>query len=282
MIIGFLGKGGSGKSTLSSLYARYLASADCDVLAIDADHNMDFSYNLGLKDEMEQYVGQGLPELLGAINVNGDYREAFFLDQDPRFTFHPNDPFTAQFAIDLEPNLALMVTGPHTAAILFDQSCSHSLITPLKIYLPFLDLGPKQFAIVDEKAGVDGVGTGITTGFDVAVVVSEPTRHGVKAAQQIIKLLEFYSTPYLWVLNKVVNEDEIASAESVMGRKPNAIFGFERPDFSKVQSSQVPPLQELHTAVLAMKDSGPSRAERSKKKFQRNRSFSEDDQYQGI
>jgi CO dehydrogenase maturation factor len=159
MIIGFLGKGGSGKSTLSSLYARYLASADCDVLAIDADHNMDFSYNLGLKDEMEQYVGQGLPELLGAINVNGDYRETFFLDQDPRFTFHPNDPFTAQFAIDLEPNLALMVTGPHTAAILFDQSCSHSLITPLKIYLPFLDLGPKQFAIVDEKAGVDGVGT---------------------------------------------------------------------------------------------------------------------------
>lgn len=282
MVVAFLGKGGSGKSTLSSLYARYLTAIDYDVLAIDADHNMDFSYNLGFKDEMENYVGQGLPELLGSIGVVGDYRSAFFLDQDPRFTFRPNDPFTDQFAFVIDPKLSLMVTGPHTQAILFDQSCSHSLITPLKIYLPFLELGAKQFAIVDEKAGVDGVGTGITTGFDVVVVVSEPTRHGVKAAQQIISMLEFYGTPYLWVLNKVTDSGEVNSAQAMMKKKPSAVFHFEPPDFSRIQPTQASSLDDLHASVLSMKSDGLSRVERSKKKFQRNRSFSEGDQYRGV
>ena len=39
MKIAFVGKGGSGKSTMTSLFIRYLqAKAERDVLAIDADH----------------------------------------------------------------------------------------------------------------------------------------------------------------------------------------------------------------------------------------------------
>jgi len=39
MKIAFVGKGGSGKTTLSSLFIRHLAAARVPVLAIDADIN---------------------------------------------------------------------------------------------------------------------------------------------------------------------------------------------------------------------------------------------------
>lgn len=48
MKIAFVGKGGSGKSSLSWLFVKTLESSGSDVLAIDADHNMDLTSNLGL------------------------------------------------------------------------------------------------------------------------------------------------------------------------------------------------------------------------------------------
>ncbi len=39
MKIAFVGKGGSGKTTLSSLFIRHLAAAGAPVVAVDADIN---------------------------------------------------------------------------------------------------------------------------------------------------------------------------------------------------------------------------------------------------
>ena len=58
MILGFLGKGGSGKSTLSTVMVEYLHHYNKTVLALDADYNMDLSYNLGVSDNVE-YIGNG-------------------------------------------------------------------------------------------------------------------------------------------------------------------------------------------------------------------------------
>ena len=51
MKVAFVGKGGSGKTTLSALFARHLAASGAPVVAIDADINQHLGTALGLADE---------------------------------------------------------------------------------------------------------------------------------------------------------------------------------------------------------------------------------------
>lgn len=51
MKIAFVGKGGSGKTTLSSLFIRHLAANEAHVVAVDADINQHLGAALGLDEE---------------------------------------------------------------------------------------------------------------------------------------------------------------------------------------------------------------------------------------
>src|SRR5688572_27493128 len=50
MKIAFVGKGGSGKTTLSSLFIRHLAALGTPVIAVDADINQHLGVALGLTE----------------------------------------------------------------------------------------------------------------------------------------------------------------------------------------------------------------------------------------
>lgn len=56
MKIAFVGKGGSGKSSVSWLAVKTLESMGSTVLAIDADHNMDLTSNLGLNPDTTPFM----------------------------------------------------------------------------------------------------------------------------------------------------------------------------------------------------------------------------------
>jgi CO dehydrogenase maturation factor len=47
MKVAFVGKGGAGKTTLASLFARHLAAQGYSVLALDADINQNLATALG-------------------------------------------------------------------------------------------------------------------------------------------------------------------------------------------------------------------------------------------
>lgn len=212
MILGFLGKGGSGKSTTATQMAFHMHAHEYAVLTVDADHNMDLAFNMchgDIPSEMP-YFGPALPRLLDHVGLkDGErYDQAFLQDTDMRFHIFPHDECTQSLTHGVSPTLACMAAGPQTDTVLYGQSCSHSLTTPLKVFLPFLELHDKQVVIVDEKAGADGVSTGIVTGIDVGIVVCEPALHSIKTAQQIAELMDFYQTPYIFVGNKVDSDDD--------------------------------------------------------------------------
>ncbi len=220
MKIAFLGKGGSGKSTIATAFVRELCSRHVHVLAIDADHNMDLSYNLGA--EPSNFLGSDPEHIKGYV---GSKREDTYLEalrvakrNGVTFTIKPVDEYTASVSVKLSDSLRIMTAGPHTDRVRSQEACSHSLTAPLKVYLPLLALNPLEAVVIDERAGTDPVATGILSGVDLAVIVREPTVNSARVAEQIKKELEIANIAHIIVDNKV------AGMEADTARAVEAIF----------------------------------------------------------
>lgn len=277
MILGFLGKGGSGKSSVSSQMALFLNQNNNSVLAIDADHNMDLSYNLSGGDVPElTYFSQSLISLQEAVGLaNGEkYTQAFLRDTEKRFSLKPISLEIEQYSRVLENGIRLMTAGPQTDNVLYGTHCSHSLTTPLKILLPLLQLQENEVVVVDEKAGADGVSTGIVTGIDVGVIVCEPALHSVKTTKQIAELMDFYETPYVFVGNKVTSSEDKDFIISELDQEP-AAFLMESLSVKRNPSSLVSEwsdeLQTVFDKASVLNQN--NRLERTITKFKRNHEF---------
>jgi len=223
MIIGFLGKGGSGKSTLATQMVRYLHARGDTVLAIDADHNMDLAYNLGHSQEGPYLAGSLKSMYAYAKLPEASTWQDVLMREGISFSLSPLDPFTSERSYELAPNLRLMMTGPQTENVLHDISCSHGLGRSLNAYLPLLSLKSGESVIVDEKASVDAVSTGIPTGFDMAVVCVEPRSASARVGKQIADSLEWYGVPYIVALNKSRSAEDMHMVEAAFGRAAEVV-----------------------------------------------------------
>lgn len=278
MILAFLGKGGSGKSSVSSQMALYLNSQHKSVLAIDADHNMDLSYNLGgddIKDTM--YYGNALMDLQLAVGLDKEekYSAAFLKSIVKRFTLSPLSFEIEKYSVKLENGIRLMSAGHQTDDVLYGKACSHILTTPLKLFLPLLELQENESVVIDEKAGADGVSTGIITGVDVGVIVCESALHSIKTAKQIAELMKFYETPYMFVGNKITSSEDKNFIEESLGEIP-ITYLMESTNIKRNPSVLVSEWSDELSMIFehAQKISQNNRLERTIKKFKRNHEFS--------
>lgn len=303
MIIGFLGKGGSGKSTLASLYTNFLLSKNKSVLAIDADHNMDFSYNLGLTetntDTFPYFGSTGTAFLLEHFGYDEDgpisessisnsariYSDLFRQKKIPSFSINREntDLFTSKFGKKIRENLLCMSSGPHDEVILHGNKCSHSLGTPLKVYLPLLELSSDEHVVVDMIASNDAAATSIPTGFTFAIISVEPTPHSIKAAKQIHTTLEFFDVPHGYVVNKSrdVKEDTKIIKEQ-LGQDPISIIPLDTnissPSFHTDHTNLTPELTESMNNIYRYVESfveknTDTRKVRSSEKMARNKHY---------
>jgi CO dehydrogenase maturation factor len=226
MRVAFVGKGGSGKTTLSALFSRHLARSGAPVVAIDGDINQHLAYALGL-DEDELFTAPPLSARTGEIkdhlrgtNPRIASRAAMVKTTPPgrgsRLLRLLGDDEIHAHHVQEVGGVALMVTGA------FDESdlgvaCYHSKLGAVELYLNHLVDGPGEYVVVDMTAGADAFASGLFTRFDMTFLVVEPTRKSVSVYRQYRDHAAEFGIPVGVVGNKVTGEDDLAFLREHVG-----------------------------------------------------------------
>ncbi|WP_071330398.1 nucleotide-binding protein [Streptomyces sampsonii] len=230
MKIGFVGKGGSGKTTLSSLFIRHLATTGAPVVAVDADINQHLGPALGLDDA----EAAALPPMGGHLPLIKEYLRG----DNPRIasaetmikTTPPGrgsrllrvDEENPVYAACARPvrldggEVRLMATGPFTESDL-GVACYHSKVGAVELCLNHLVDGSGEYVVVDMTAGSDSFASGMFTRFDMTFLVAEPTRKGVSVYRQYREYARDYGVALRVVGNKVQGPDDLEFLREEVG-----------------------------------------------------------------
>ncbi|QFX82586.1 ATP-binding protein [Streptomyces sp. SYP-A7193] len=274
MKIAFVGKGGSGKTTLSSLFVRHLAATGAPVVAIDADINQHLGAALGLDDAEAAglpALGEHLPlikEHLRGSNPRIASAETMIKTTPPGegsrlLRVREDNPVYDACARPVELDggtVRLMVTGPFTDADL-GVACYHSKTGAVELCLNHLVDGRDEYVVVDMTAGSDSFASGMFTRFDVTFLVAEPTRKGVSVYRQYKEYARDFGVTLKVVGNKVQGPDDLDFLRDQVGEDLLVTVGHSDwvramekgrpPRFELLEDANGRALRALHTAVDA-------------------------------
>ncbi|QFG21179.1 ATP-binding protein [Actinomadura sp. WMMB 499] len=220
-----MGKGGSGKTTLSSLFVRHLAGRGLPVVAIDADINQHLGVALGLDEDRAAKIpamGDHLAEIkehLRGANPRVPSASSMVKTTPPGegsrlLDFRGDDP-VHRLGEDVD-GTTLLATGPFNDDDL-GVACYHSKTGAVELYLNHLVDGPGEYVVVDMTAGADTFASGLFTRFDLMFLVAEPTRKGVGVYRQYTEYARDYDVAIRVVGNKVQTDDDVAYLREHVG-----------------------------------------------------------------
>ncbi|MFI7615737.1 ATP-binding protein [Nonomuraea terrae] len=213
MRVAFVGKGGSGKTTMSALFARHVASQGAPVVAIDADINQHLALVLGL-DRQPEPLGAHLTEIkdrLRGTNPCIPSAEAMVKTTPPGrgSTLLSFDDLAADpLGMSTPDGLRLLATGPFSDDDL-GVACYHSKVGAVELLLNHLIDGPDEYVVVDMTAGADSFASGLFTRFDMTFLVAEPTRQGLSVYRQYRDYAAQYDVALAVVGNKVHGPSDV-------------------------------------------------------------------------
>jgi len=216
--IAITGKGGVGKTTLSSLLAYIYAERGQRVLAIDADPNANLASALGMSEEVADQIvpiaemDKLIYERTGARP--GEYGGYFKLN--PRVDDIP-DRFSAEWR-----GVRLLVMGAIKGG---GAGCACPENTLLKNLMTHLLLQRSEVIILDMEAGIEHLGRGTAGAVDAMIVVVEPGQRSLKTAHTISRLAADIGIEEIYVVgNKVRSQaDRDFIIESLPGFR---VIGF--------------------------------------------------------
>ncbi len=215
MRISFLGKGGSGKTTMATSFIKYLNKKQKDVLAVDADINV----HLGSALEMAtNYIGDRFDELSFYFE-----RERILEGKAVIGTTPPSmesnfilpileDSFLKKYAT-YKDHIALLSVGTYTDSKV-GYACYHSKLgNAVLMYNRLLD-NENFYVVTDATAGIDSVGTSMFYVSDINVFVVEPTKKSIQVLKDFLNITSDYHIKTYVIANKIENNDDIEYIKS--------------------------------------------------------------------
>lgn len=212
MRIAFVGKGGSGKTTVATLFAAHMRVKGKRVLALDADINQHLATSLGFSgnlpsmglefDVIKQHL-RGKNERFAVADMTkttppGTGSQFITLDTDDWFiktyTRDAGDVRVAGAGEIPEGNVGV--------------KCYHGLNGAVELALGHMIDGIDDMVIVDMTAGADAFSSSLFAKVDALVLVVEPTVKSLSVYEQFLPNVEKYQLPFFVVGNKIIDDSD--------------------------------------------------------------------------
>ncbi len=174
-VIGFSGKGGTGKTSLAALTVRYLVERrKGPVLAVDADSNSCLNEALGV--DVHATIGHLREESLASVRSGGDRPGGMSMEQ--LFDYQVQQSIVEAKGFDL------MVMGRPEG-----PGCYCAANNIIRKYTDKLS-ETYPYVVIDNEAGMEHLSRRTTHKVDILLIVSDPTAKGIRTAARINGLVQ--------------------------------------------------------------------------------------------
>lgn len=213
MKIAVAGKGGVGKTFISGTLARLLAQDGYNVLAVDADPNINTASALGIPSEVAEKIvplsdNEELIREKTGVAPGKSYGQMF------RLTPTVSD-IVDKFGVVGPDGVQLLVMGTVKDG---GSGCMCPSNALLRVLVQHLLIQREDILVMDMVAGLEHLGRGTARRMDTMLVVVEPRMKSVDTVKRILKLAEDIEVrEVLAVGNKIGSEREKRFVEEKMG-----------------------------------------------------------------
>jgi CO dehydrogenase maturation factor len=206
MKVAITGKGGVGKTTLSSVLARLYADEGRTVLCADVDPDANLGLALGFtEEEVNSIVPISKMRKLVEERTGANEANKFF-KLNPQVSDIPD-----KYAKEIN-GVKLLVMGTVETG---GSGCVCPEHVMLKAILSSLVLRKDDVIIMDMEAGLEHLGRGTTSFMDQFIVVIEPGARSIQTYEKVKQLAaDLGITKVKVVANKVRDEDDRAFIKS--------------------------------------------------------------------
>ncbi len=245
--IAFGGKGGVGKTTVTSLLARCLAAnGHKKVIAIDADPVANLAAGLGISEKEPITPIAELSQLIAERTGAEPGTMGGFFTLNPKVDDIP-DRFSRE-----RDGVKLLVMGTVKSG---GSGCICPESTILKALMTHLVLYRDEIVLMDMEAGVEHLGRATSSSVDALVVIVNPGSRSRKAADQIRKLGLDIGIKNIVVLGNRVRDEQ--DRELIRNTLPGyEILGFlpEMDEIIRADREGERPFDDISTAPQELFD----------------------------
>ena len=239
------GKGGVGKTTVSSLLCKAFIDIGYSVLAVDADPDANLATAIGFKEEIDIPPLTEMKELIEERTGAKPGSVGSFFKLNPKVDDLPEKLWKEKNGIKL---LRMGTVKKGGGGCICPESAM------LKTMVQNLLLFRKEAVIMDMEAGIEHLGRATAQAVNPLIVVVEPGKRSMETARQIKSLAEDIKLNNIAIIaNKVRTQQDINFLEKEAGDIP--ILGFLpfKDDILKADMESLPPWEVCLEALELIK-----------------------------